>query len=112
MTLKADSFYAYDAWDIAPPGIPPRSRLFHLKPLGIGTAQTESCTSYIARLAAEHHTSAGSLFTHELAPASNKPYLPSSKSKFIQSVLSTSFYPATPALNGLGNTAKDWVEVL
>lgn len=112
MALNADNFYAYDAWDLALPSIPPRSRLFQLKPIGIGTAQAESCTSYIARLAAEHHISAGSLFTQELAPASNKPYLSTSKSKPIRSVLSTSFYPATPALNGMGSTARDWVEVL
>lgn len=112
MALKADNFYEYEAWDLAPASIPPRSRLFHLKPIGIGTAHTESCTSYIARLAAEHLITAGSLFTHELAPASKKSYLLPSKSKSIKSVLSTSFYPATPALNGLGNTARDWVEVL
>lgn len=112
MGLKADNFYAYEAWDLAPASIPPRSRLFHLKPIGIGTAHAESCTGYIARLAAEHHISAGSLFTHELGPASKKPYLLPSKSKSIKSVLSTCFYPATPALNGLGSTARDWVEVL
>ncbi|HBB87932.1 MAG TPA: hypothetical protein DC047_09980 [Blastocatellia bacterium] len=112
MALKANNFYLYEAWDRAPVSIPPRSRLFHLEPIGIGTAHTEGCTSYIARLAAEHHVSAGSLFTHELAPASKKSYLLPSNSKSIKSVLSTSFYPATPSLNGLGSTARDWVEIL
>lgn len=45
---------SYEEWDMNIPAIPPRSRLYRLEPVGIGTPYVESLTSYIARLAAEH----------------------------------------------------------
>jgi hypothetical protein len=108
---SAAKFCVYDSWDLSRPKVSPRSRLYHLKPIGVGTALSESCTGYIARLAAEHCTSVGSLFNHRLAPASNKCYLKSTKSKPDNNVF-RSFFPATQSLNGLGATARDWVEVL
>lgn len=98
----------YDSWDLAKPKTSPRSRLYHLKPFGVGTARTESCTSYIARLAKEHCVSVHSLFTRELALASKKPSLLRGKSKF----LSSGKYGQRTALNGRGHTARYWVEVL
>lgn len=105
------TFVVYDSWDLTPPKVRPRSRLYSLKPMGVGTPFSESCTGYIARLAAEHWTSVGSLFGHRIAPASNKPWLLSTKFKF-DSQAWTVFFPGAHSLNGLGATAKDWIEVL
>jgi len=105
------NFVVYDSWDLTPPKVRPRSRLYPLPAMGVGTPFSESCTGYIARLAAEHWTSVGSLFGHRIAPASNKPHLLSTKFKFeIQAW--TVFFPVAHSLNGLGATAKDWIEVL
>lgn len=62
-------YKTYERWDTEPPLLPTRSRLFKLQPIGIGTAQVESLTSYIARLSAEHCVSPRKLLCTEiLAP--------------------------------------------
>ncbi len=45
---------AYPVWSDARPSVPPRSRLYHLAPIAVGTWQVESLTSYVTRLAAAH----------------------------------------------------------
>lgn len=106
-----ENFIVYDSWDLTPPKVPPRSRLYPLKPIGVGTPHSESCTGYIARLAAEHWTSVGSLFGHRIAPASNKPSLLSTKFKF-ETQAWAAFSPLAHSLNGSGATAKYWIEVM
>lgn len=44
----------YRHWDTKPPSVPARSTLYSLAPLGVGTAEVESLTGFIARLAQEH----------------------------------------------------------
>ncbi len=41
--------------DLTPRPVPPRSKLYSLKPLGIGTPYVESLIGYAARLAEAHH---------------------------------------------------------
>lgn len=43
-----------EVWSLDTPNIPQRSILFNLEPLGLGTANVESLTSYIMRLSNEH----------------------------------------------------------
>lgn len=63
----------YPHWDIEPPALPTRSKLFRLEPIGIGTAEVESLTSYIARLAEAHCVSPRQLLCEEiLAPAGKR----------------------------------------
>jgi transcriptional regulator with XRE-family HTH domain len=57
----------YPNWDITAPALPPRSRLFNLRPEGLGTAEVESLTGYITRLAQEHSMSAHAIVTKEIA---------------------------------------------
>ena len=49
-----------------PAAVPPRSRLYSLEPIGIGTPETESLTSYISRLAAAHSVRVRDLVISEL----------------------------------------------
>ncbi|HEY7068447.1 MAG TPA: hypothetical protein VII06_43770 [Chloroflexota bacterium] len=65
----------YPAWDLARPAVPPRSRLFHLAPIGIGTPETESLTSYLTRLAAAHSVRVRELVVHECLPFLGRSHL-------------------------------------
>ena len=59
----------FDAWPVAqPPPLPPRSRLYRLEPIGIGTPWVEGLTSYVMRLAVAHAVSVGDLLGRELFP--------------------------------------------
>lgn len=111
MSSNTTKFHVYDSWDVSPPKLSSRSHLFRLKPVGIGTLLSESFTGYIARLAGQHNVSVAGLFDHCLAPASNKSYLNLKHQKHPSGAFRR-FSPATRSLNGLGATAKDWVEVL
>ncbi len=52
--------------------IPPRSRLYNLPPMGEGTNNTESLTSYVSRLSTAHNLKIGVLFSKIIFPFLNK----------------------------------------
>ena len=54
--------------DESPPVLPPRSRLFNLKPIGLGTPMVECLAGYIHRLSAAHGLPTWVLVCRELAP--------------------------------------------
>jgi TniQ len=58
----------YEHWDLELPTVPARSFLYSVEPIGVGTADIESLTSYIARLAAVHCVSVTTFIRHILAP--------------------------------------------
>lgn len=53
----------------------PRSRLYNLKPEGIGTYRVESLLSYLIRLAEKHHVSVWKLLDVEISEQFSKAYL-------------------------------------
>lgn len=53
--------------------IPPRSRLFHMEPIGVGTPFVESLSGYSTRLAEQHCITTNHLFANEIALHVNKP---------------------------------------
>ena len=55
-------------WSLKPPEIPPRSRLFSLEPVAVGTPYTESLSSYLHRLAQAHCLTSQKLVMGEIAP--------------------------------------------
>ena len=55
-------------WEPEPLSCHPRSRLYRLPPLGLGTALVESLTSYILRLSASHQVSVSVLVAREIGP--------------------------------------------
>jgi hypothetical protein len=98
-------------WTPGPiPAIPQRNRLYSPEPIGIGTSQVESLTSYMCRLAESHCLSAGAL------------YLRSGGSRSQSFFDHLTPYKATRAkgrsigtahdINGLGLRAEDWTEAL
>lgn len=101
----------YGSWGVTPVEIPPRSRLYSLKPIGLGTAYTESLSSYILRLAKEHCVTPRSLIMGEMAPLvlSNE-----TQSTLIKKNVSTllSRGDAKPTLNGMREMTQTLVSLL
>lgn len=88
------------AWETTLSEFPPRSRLHNLEPIGIGTANVESLTSYISRLAEAHSVSPGCLVTRECYPLLNRTYLKHQQ------------ITVEHAANGASCLARDWVRAL
>src|SRR5213593_1488926 len=101
---------AYESWDFTRPVLPPRSRLYSLEPIGIGTPLCESLSGYIARLADAHAVSVGDLVGRGLSPFASNPlvYPYSDRSN----ADSHGFRARSYAINGLGDVSKTWVDVL
>jgi DNA-binding XRE family transcriptional regulator len=93
----------YDSCDLIKPLIPARSRLYHLKPIGIGTPYVESLTSYIARLAEAHCLTPKLLLEKEI----NSPNIQSSEKKSLFGLRQYS-----GEINGRGETASKLVDLL
>lgn len=95
-------------WDLAPPPLPPRSRLYCLPPVGSGTPAVESLTGYVARLAGAHGVPVRTLVVHEILPLLGRSYLLGAVNKG----LSAFWQGETKALNGTRSMARDLVRVL
>ena len=65
----------YPSWNEESLAIPPRSRLYQLNPVGIGTTYVESLTSFTNRLAEAHCLLPGILMTREIAIVFDQEYL-------------------------------------
>jgi len=102
----------FDHWDCRLPHIPPRSRLYSLKPMGIGTPFVESLSGYVARLADGHAVSVGDLVGRELSPFASKPLLSFGLFMRRNRAGSHGFHARQYTMNGFGITAKNWVEAL
>lgn len=69
-----------ELWDLSPPAFSCRSRLFHQEPIGVGTPNVESLTSYVARLAVAHSVPPGTLLAREIGPLVKTNYCPNTRS--------------------------------
>jgi len=92
-----------------PAGMPPRSRLYSLEPIGIGTPQTESLTSYISRLAAAHSVRVRDLVIGELLPHIRRPHIPDTRHA---DLLDSFWRSETRALNSTRSLARRMVHGL
>ena len=97
------SLTIYEPWEIYPLDIPSRSRLFPLKPIGIGTPYVESLTSYLTRLAEAHTVLVGVLVLEEIKSVISKQY----KSRDLFCIKQY-----TGAINGTGVIANDLAQAL
>ncbi len=95
--MMADQTIPYKLWDLTQPDLPPRSRLYHLEPIGVGTAQVESLTSYLSRLARAHSVSVRKLARLEMVPLLDQEYP--------GEVLSTTFSDVDQTINGARRSA-------
>jgi transcriptional regulator with XRE-family HTH domain len=97
-----------DEWNLARPVLPPRSRLYCLEPVGLGSPGVESLTSYVARLAEAHCVSTRRLVVAEVLPLLGRPYLLGP----VNRGLSAFWQRDSAALNGTRRLAHDGVQVL
>lgn len=97
----------YGEWDMRIPSIQPRSRLYCLEPIGIGTAYVESLTSYIARLAGEHHVTPKYLVMKVILPLQGQVATTPTFYFRLNKLWRDAF-----TLNGFSSTARQWVETL
>lgn len=88
----------------------PPSRLFHLKPIGIGTPLIESLTSYISRLANAHSVLPRTLVTDELLPNLQQSHLYKENQTVYDHL--TTFWKRSAVLNGNCSTASTWVQIV
>ncbi|MGK7933191.1 MAG: TniQ family protein [Microcystaceae cyanobacterium] len=101
--MSVEDLTIYEGWDLKKPEIPPRSRLFSLKPIGIGTSYVESLTSYLIRLSELHCLSVRNLIAHVIVPIVPKSY-------HTTNLFCMRNY--TGAVNGTGELAQDLVQAL
>lgn len=97
-----------ETWDLMLSTHPSHSRLYALEPLGVGTPQVESLTSYMARLAESHSVSLRTLVKQELLPLLKQDYLSNASFHCLDSF----WVEAARALNGTGILARDWAQTL
>jgi hypothetical protein len=95
-----------EVWDATLPTPPAHSRLFHLEPIGVGTPQVESLTSYLMRLAEAHSVHLYTLIYKEIAPLLERPSL------YRNGILVGPFGDRSAALNGFMPTTRLLVQVL
>jgi transcriptional regulator with XRE-family HTH domain len=100
----------FDSWDCTVPPLPKRSRLYALKPLGIGTPFVESLSGYVARLADAHAVSLGNFVGRELSALVANPLVHSFRGE--TGLDPHGFHARTYAINSFGEAAKRWVEAL
>ena len=110
MNQQFDHFVTYEFLDLSLPGIPPRSRLYHLEPRGMGTPYVESLTSYMARLAQTHSVSVRSLIVGALTPILKRKYLGYGGSDNVS--LNAFWKEHSRALIGTGKLAQDFARAL
>ncbi len=99
-------FDAHEIWNLTPDLIPPRSHLYYLEPIGVGTPYVESLTSYIARLALSHHVTPEALLFSKIAPLAKKNYDPEIEIGISQ------IYGKTRHLNGMSPEVISHIKAL
>lgn len=92
------------------PAVPPRTTLYSPEPIGVGTGQVESLTSYMCRLAQSHCLSAGSMFLRTGGSSARMLIQHLAESKASRPSCRT--LGNAHSLNGLWTAAEEWVEVL
>ncbi len=105
---------AYEPLDLSLVALPPRSRLYSLEPVGVGTPMVEGLTGYAARLAETHGVSTAALFGWELFPLMNRPRARKLESVRSKSALLALLYHIGKgrAINGTGMEAQYWTGAL
>jgi transcriptional regulator with XRE-family HTH domain len=101
--MRNEEFQIYETWDLKMPEVSPRAILYNLPPVGVETADAESLTGYISRLAQEHYLSPLVLLKNCVWEIPKLPKL------LLQDSISSVF---ARSLNGFGENAAAIVEIL
>ena len=101
-----------ESWSLSRPLLPPRSQLYSLEPMGVGTELVESLTGYVARLADAHSVSVGDLVGRVLADLTHtKDAIITQTAKAVR-VGGHGFRACNYTPNGVTETAVKWVDAL
>jgi len=102
----------FDSWSLSPAPIPPRSQLYALEPIGIGTNWVESLTSYVGRLAAAHSVKVGDLVGRVLSQVSNPEdsIMPLEARAAMRG--GHGFKVSSYTINGVTDRTRKWVQAL
>ena len=98
----------YEEWDVSIPPIPPRSRLYHLEPIGIGTPYVESLTGYVLRLAEIYHVTTKHLIMGEIVTLQSQQEPIIEYHRRVNRLWGENIL----ALNGLSFNVALWVDIL
>jgi len=98
----------FESWDLRRLPIAPRSLLFALQPIGVGSPFVESLTSYISRLAEVHAVRVSDLAGHVLAKCAPHD-APIVSARADDYRMGSGFHPGTHAINGLAEDARRWI---
>ena len=98
---------SYQVWDVTIPAIPPRSRLYRLEPIGVGTPYVECLSSYIARLAEEHGVTLKALLMKVIFPSQGQDFTRLDHYRHL-----SQFWETCSSLNGSSSMARHWVAVM
>lgn len=82
-----DDLEIYDSCDLEKASVPPRSRLYHLEPIGVGTPYVESLTSFLMRLANAHSLEVSTLLSKEISNYFHREYLQEHRNKGLSTLL-------------------------
>jgi transcriptional regulator with XRE-family HTH domain len=109
-TVQTETEITYELWDDELNLLPPHSRLYHLKPIGMGSPFVESLTSYVTRLAEAHSILSRTLVTDEILPRLNESHLYHNDHPTYDHL--TKFWKQSAFLNGTSIQARDWVQAM
>src|SRR5216684_387399 len=87
----------FESWSLSSPPVPPRSQLYSLQPVGVGTGMVESLTGYVARLLSDLANPKGGIVTAGAKAAR---------------VGGHGFRACSYAINGVTDRAATWVDAL
>ena len=97
-----------ESWDLTKLPLPPRSLLFPLEPISVGTQFVESLTSYISRLAEVHAVTVSDLVGYVLDKCSPRDApIVSARARHYR--MGSGFDPGIRVINGLAEDARRWI---
>lgn len=99
---------SYPVLDVTIPSIPPRSRLYCLEPIGVGSSSVECLASYIARLAEAHCVTLKALMMRVIFPSQGQDFTKRDHYRH----LSIFWEQNCSSLNGSSSMAGHWVAVM
>jgi hypothetical protein len=93
-----------ELWDDLSIPEPKCTRLFHLKPIGVGTPEVEAFSSYIARLAREHNVRLWDLLRDEILVTARE--ISVNTSNILNGKTINALRRIGPCINGINTTTK------
>lgn len=102
----------FESWSVSSPRIPPRTPVYALEPVGIGTAMSESLSSYLIRLAEAHSVGVGDFVGRLLLEIPNPKGAIVTQAALASREGSHGFRACGYAINGTTDRTAAWVYAL